>query len=405
MRTGAEEAANQTANLEEELGFLRTFLLIFAYVALVVGAFIIFNTISITVAQRTREFGLLRTLGASRGQIMRAVVEEGLLLGVVGAVIGLCGGIALAPALDGLFKAFGADLPDNGTVLEARTVIVSLGVGIAVTVLAGFFPALRATRVPPIAAMREGVQIPPRPLPTRRALMLRFALYLVVVVGLRIVVGGGIALLVFVVLAVRAWRLWARLRRPGERPPRHHRVVPALAGAIGWLVSWRGITARLARENSIRQPGRTLVTALALTVGLGLVAFISVLAAGTNATIDRAVNRSFAGNLIVQNTQGQGGVPATVAPALRTIHGVGAVTAIAFTKARVRDLAQPGAPVIDEESRVTAIEPESFGRMYKIEWEHGSAATLATLGQSGHDRHARSSRAPTTCAWGSACRC
>jgi putative ABC transport system permease protein len=383
VRTGAEEAANQTANLEEELGFLRTFLLIFAYVALVVGAFIIFNTISITVAQRTREFGLLRTLGASRGQIMRAVVEEGLLLGVVGAVIGLFGGIALAPALDGLFKAFGADLPDNGTVLEARTVIVSLGVGILVTVLAGFFPALRATRVPPIAAMREGVQIPPRPLPTRRTLMLRFALYLVVVVGLRIVIGGGIALLVFVVLAVRAWRLWARLQHPGERPPRHYRVVPALAGAIGWLVSWRGITARLARENSIRQPGRTLVTALALTVGLGLVAFISVLAAGTNATIDRAVNRSFAGNLIVQNTQGQGGIPAAVAPALRTIHGVGTVTAIAFTKGRVRDLAQPGAPVIDEESRVTAIEPESFGRMYKIEWEHGSAATLATLGQGG----------------------
>ncbi len=383
VRTGAEEAANQTSNLEEELGFLRTFLLIFAYVALVVGAFIIFNTFSITVAQRTREFGLLRTLGASRRQIMRAVIEEGLLLGIVGAVIGLFGGILLAPALDGLFKAFGADLPDNGTVLEARTVIVSLGVGIAVTVLAGLFPAMRATRVPPIAAMREGVQIPPRPLPTRRALMLRFALYLVVVVGVRIVIGGGVALLVLVVLAVRASRLWARLRRPGERPPRHYRVVPALAGAIGWLVSWRGITARLARENSIRQPGRTLVTALALTIGLGLVAFISVLAAGTNATIDRAVNRSFAGNLIVQNTQGQGGIPATVAPALRTIHGVGAVTAIAFTKAKVRDLAQAGAPVIDEESRVTAIEPESFGKMYKIEWEQGSAATLAALGQGG----------------------
>ena len=168
VRTGAQEAANQTSELEEQLGFLRTFLLVFAYVALVVGAFIIFNTISITVAQRTREFGLLRTLGASRGQIMRAVVEEGLLLGIVGAVIGLFAGIGLAPALDGLFKAFGADLPDNGTVLEARTVIVSLGVGIVVTVLAGFFPALRATRVPPIAAMREGVQIPPRaPLPTR----------------------------------------------------------------------------------------------------------------------------------------------------------------------------------------------------------------------------------------------
>ncbi|MGD1058987.1 MAG: FtsX-like permease family protein [Solirubrobacteraceae bacterium] len=384
VRTGAQEAANQTAELEEKLGFLRTFLLVFAYVALVVGAFIIFNTFSITVAQRVREFGLLRTLGASRGQIMRSVVAEGLLLGMAGSVVGLLAGIGLAPALDGLFKAFGADLPDNGTVLETRTVLVSLGVGVVITVLAGFFPAMRATRVPPMAAMREGVQIPPRPLPTRRALVIRFALYAVVVVALRIVVGGGLALLVLVVLAVRFLRLRARLKHPGERPPRHYRVIPALGRTIGLLVSWRGITGRLARENSIREPGRTLVTALALTVGLGLVAFISVLAAGTKATIDQAVSRSFAGNLIVQNTSaGQGGIPGAIAPALRSIHGVGAVTAISFTKGRVRALDERGTPVIDENSPVTAIEPQSFGKLYKVEWEHGSAATLASLGQKG----------------------
>jgi putative ABC transport system permease protein len=383
VRTGAQEAANQTSELEEKLGFLRTFLLIFAYVALVVGAFIIFNTFSITVAQRTREFGLLRTLGASRAQIMRTVVQEGLMLGLTGAVIGLLLGILLAPALDGLFKAFGADLPDNGTVLEARTVLVSLGVGIVVTVLAGLFPAMRATRVPPIAAMREGVQIPPRPLPTRRALQIRFALYLLVVVALRIVVGGGAAVVLLVVIVLRGIRLRARLKRGGERPPRHYRVIPALGHAIGSLVAWRGITGRLARENSVRQPGRTLVTALALTVGLGLVAFISVLAAGTKTTIDNAVNRSFAGNLIVQNSHNEGGIPAAVAPAVRQVHGVGEVTAIAFTKGRVRNASEPGAPVIDEQSAVTAIEPESFSRMYKIEWEHGSDATLATLGQGG----------------------
>ncbi len=338
VRTGAQEAANQTSELEEKLGFLRTFLLVFAYVALVVGAFIIFNTFSITVAQRTREFGLLRTLGASRGQLMRSVVQEGLLLGIAGSAVGLFAGIGLAPALDGRFKAFGADLPDNGTVLEPRTVIVSLGVGIVITVLAGLFPALRATRVPPMAAMREGVQIPPRPLPTRRTLRIRFALYLVVVVAARIVVGGGAAIVLLAVLAARTLQLRARLKRGGERPPRHYRVIPALGRAIGLLVSWRGITGQLARENSVRQPGRTLVTALALTVGLGLVAFISVLAAGTKATIDQAVNRSFAGNLIVQNTRtGEGAVPAAVAPALRSIQGVGSVTAVAFTKGRVRD--------------------------------------------------------------------
>jgi putative ABC transport system permease protein len=378
VRTGTQEAANQTAELEEELSFLPTFLLIFAYVALVVGAFIIFNTFSITVAQRTREFGLLRTLGASRAQIMRAVVEEGLLMGVVGAVIGLFGGIGLAPALDGLFKAFGADLPDNGTVLEARTVVVSLGVGILVTVAAGFFPALRATRVPPIAAMREGVAIPPRPLPSKRTLVIRFALTLAVVLAISTASKGiGVVLLIGVVL--RGARLRYRLRHHGRQ--RNYRVIPGLAGAIGWLISWRGITAHLARENSVRQPGRTLVTALALTVGLGLVAFISVLAAGTKTTIDQAVSRSFAGSLIVQNSQGGQGLPAAVAPAVRTVHGVGTVTAVAFTKGRVRDLAVAGAPVIEEKSTVTAIEPESFVKMYKTEWEHGSTATLTALGE------------------------
>ncbi len=380
VRTGAQEAANQTSELEEQLGFLRTFLLIFAYVALVVGAFIIFNTISITVAQRTREFGLLRTLGASRGQIMRVVVEEGLLLGVVGAVIGLFAGIGLAPALDGLFRAFGADLPDNGTVLETRTVIVSLGVGIVVTVAAGFLPALRATRVPPIAAMREGVQIPPRPLPSKRALSIRFVLVLAVVVAIS-TLSKGIGVVLFVGVVIRAARLRYRLRHHGQ--PRNYRVVPALAGAVGWLVSWRGITARLARENSVRQPGRTLVTALALTVGLGLVAFISVLAAGTKTTIEHAVTRSFTGDLIVQNTQSEQGLPAAVAPAVGRVPGVGTVTAIAFTKGRVRDLAQPGAPVIAEKSTVTAIEPDSFESTYKIDWEKGSPATLASLGQDG----------------------
>jgi putative ABC transport system permease protein len=384
VRTGAQEAANETAELEEDLGGLRTFLLIFAYVALVVGAFIIFNTFSITVAQRTREFGLLRTLGASRGQIMRSVVEEGVLLGVGGAVLGLFGGIGLAPALDGLFKTLGADLPDNGTVLEARTVIVSLVVGILVTVIAGFFPALRSMRVPPVAAMREGVTIPPRSLPTRRTLILRFAIGLIAVLALGGLLGHGVGLVLVVIWVARAARLGARLRREGERPPRRYRVVPALAGAIGLLVSWRGITGRLARENSVRQPGRTLVTALALTVGLGLVAFISVFAASTKATIDNAVHRSFAGNLIIDNTQSGGGtIPGVVAPAIRQIHGVGQVTAVSFTKGTVRDLSKSGTPVIEEDGRMTAIEPESFGKMYKVKWEHGSAATLASLEQRG----------------------
>jgi putative ABC transport system permease protein len=385
VRTGSEEAANQTSNLESDLGFLRTFLLVFAYVALFVGAFIIFNTFSITVAQRTREFGLLRTLGASRGQIMRSVVAEGLLLGLLGSAIGLGLGLALAPALDQLFKAFGADLPDSGTVLESRTIIVSLAAGTIVTVLAGLFPAMRATRVPPLAAMREGVPIGQPAVPAIWKLVVAFVLSWLIAIFIDAVIGSPIlALLLLIAWVIYAVRLIARAVRKG-RPPRY-RLIPALGQAIGLLVSWRGITGRLARENAVRQPGRTLVTALALTVGLALVAFISILAAGTKATIDQAVARSFAGDLIIENSQGsnsEGGIPAAVAPAIRNVQGVKSVTAIAFTLGRVRDLSKPGSPQIEDKATVTALEPASFVRVYRVEWKQGSNASLLALGNSG----------------------
>jgi len=373
VRTGTEQASKETSDLESNLGFLRTFLLVFAYVALVVGAFIIFNTFSITVAQRTREFGLLRTLGGSRGQVMRSVVYEGLLLGVVGAVLGLLGGLALAPGLNQLFKSFGADLPNNGTVLETRTIVVSLAVGISVTVLAGLAPAVRATRVPPLAAMREGVQLPPRVL-TRRGAVIRA----VVVAGLvsydatkgAAFLGAALVGLVIYVLLLRA-----RLRRGGL--PRRARVVPAIARAIGLLVRWRGITGRLAEENSMRQPGRTMVTAASLTVGLALVTLVAVLADGTKATIDRAVSRSFAGDLIVENSSvnSEATIPAVLAPALRRVPGVATVTPIAFTAGRLRGSTS--------NATITAIEPETFGQVYRVEWAKGSNATLLALDDGG----------------------
>jgi putative ABC transport system permease protein len=377
VRTGEQQAAKQTSNLESNLSFLRTFLLIFAYVSLFVGAFIIFNTFSITVAQRTREFGLLRTLGASRRQILRAVIFEGVLLGACGAILGLLGGIALAPGLDQLFKAFGADLPDNGTVLEARTIIVSLLVGMAITLLAGLMPALRATRVPPIAALREGVEIPPRTPITRGRYAVPILLALVVLrLGVSIAQGDGIGTIgILVALGLVFTYLRLRQRKRGRR----YRVVPALARTLGLLVTWRGITGRLARENAMRQPGRTMVTAAALTIGLALVTFVAVLAASFKTSIDHAVDRTFAGNLIVDNSQGGGrseqGIPALVAPALRRVPGVASVTPIAFTVAR-----QHGH---SENSSVTALEPASFERAYKIEWQQGSPATLLSLGNTG----------------------
>jgi putative ABC transport system permease protein len=375
VRTGEQQAAKNTSDLESNLSFLRTFLLVFAYVALVVGAFIIFNTFSITVAQRTREFGLLRTLGASRRQIMQAVVGEGLLLGVVGAVLGLFAGIGLAPALDQLFKLFGADLPDSGTVLETRTIVVSLLVGIVVTVLAGLPPALRATRVSPLAAMREGVEIEPRALSGVGVLVRGLALFAFIVIIAALTGSGAVFVIGFIVLAVYVTLLLVRMMR-GTRS-RTYRVVPALARAIGLLVTWRGITGRLARENSIRQPGRTMVTAAALTVGLALVAFVAVLADGFKATIDQSVSRSFAGNLIVENSQAgnEQPIPAAVASAVAKVPGVATVTPVAFTLGRVRG--------IKDNAKITAIEPATFERVYRVKWDKGSPSTLLGLGTTG----------------------
>ena len=124
------------------------------------GAFIIFNTFSITVAQRAREFGLLRTLGSTRGQILRSVILEALIIGVVSSVIGLLLGLLLAQGLNAIFKSFGVDLPNAGLIVQTRTVVVALLVGTIVTLLAGSVPAIRATQVPPIAALREGAQLP-----------------------------------------------------------------------------------------------------------------------------------------------------------------------------------------------------------------------------------------------------
>ena len=144
VRTGSAQAAQEESDVVSNLSFLRTFLLVFVYVALFVGAFIILNTFSITVAQRTRELGLMRAMGASRRQVLGSMVGESLLLGLVGSVVGLGLGLLVAPGLDKLFVSFGANVPDSGTVLQTRTVVVSLLAGVLTSLGAGLAPALRA---------------------------------------------------------------------------------------------------------------------------------------------------------------------------------------------------------------------------------------------------------------------
>ncbi|MBA2767033.1 MAG: ABC transporter permease, partial [Solirubrobacterales bacterium] len=155
VRTGEEAEAASARDFGEILGYLTIGLLVFGAIALLVGAFVIFNTFTITIAQRTRELGMLRTIGASRRQVLRAVLLEALLIGAAGAVLGLLAGLVLAPGLRALMAAIGLELPATALVVAPSTVVVALILGTVVTLLACLVPALRATRVPPLAALRE----------------------------------------------------------------------------------------------------------------------------------------------------------------------------------------------------------------------------------------------------------
>ena len=163
MRTGDEQAAEDGKGVGEFVTFIRYFLLGFGGIALFVGAFVIFNTLSITVAQRTKELATLRTLGASRRQVLRSVVLEGLVLGVVASAVGLGLGVLLAKGLTALFRAVDLEMPQAAMVFQARTAVVAMLTGTLVTLVASVWPAVRATRIAPISAVREGGMVVKRP--------------------------------------------------------------------------------------------------------------------------------------------------------------------------------------------------------------------------------------------------
>ena len=187
VQSASAEADEAQDEIGEFTSIIRIFLLTFAGVALFVGAFVIFNTFSITVAQRTREFATLRTIGASRRQVLTAVILESLVIGIVASLIGLGLGLLLAEGIQALFRLFDFELPSAERVFALRTVIVSIAVGVLVTLAAGLFPAIRATRVPPIAAVREGAVLP-------RSRIARFAPWIagVVAAGALVLLARGL---------------------------------------------------------------------------------------------------------------------------------------------------------------------------------------------------------------------
>jgi putative ABC transport system permease protein len=276
------------------LGLFRTFLLVFAGIALFVAMFSIANTFSIIVAQRTRESALLRALGASRRQVLWSVVLEALAVGVVASLAGLGGGIGIATGLKALFKGVGFPVPTSGLVLSAVSALLAVGVGVGVTLLAGVLPALRASRVAPLEALRDVAAEPPS---ASRARVIAGGVLALAGVAAALggvlaggdattpVAGGGAILTVIGVVV-----LGPAVARPASR----------LIGAP--LRRLRGITGALARQNAMRNPRRTSGAAMALLIGVAVVTLFTVFTASIQASIRQTVASSFGGDLAIRSS-------------------------------------------------------------------------------------------------------
>jgi len=282
----------QSTAIKEALGFFNTALLVFAGIALFVGAFIIFNTFSITVAQRTHEFALLRALGGSGRQVMGSVLVEALVVGVVASAVGLGAGILIALGLQALLSAFGIELPSTDFQLLPRTIIVSMSVGIIVTVISSVLPARRAARTSPMAALRASA--PQAYRPSRRRIITGV---LVTAAGVSIllfglfgnpgqpagVVGAGAAIIFFGVTA----------------------LTPVFAGPLARVLGRPAariyqVPGKLARQNAARNPKRTSSTASALMIGLALVGFVGIFGASVKASINKVFDETMKADFAIQ---------------------------------------------------------------------------------------------------------
>jgi len=360
---GAEAvtAATVTSEAQDQistgLGFLRTAFLVFAFVALFVGAFIIFNTFAIIVAQRTRELALFRALGASGRQVMTSVMVEALVIGLVSSALGVLLGIGIAILLKGALNAVGFEIPASGTVILARTFIVSIVVGMIVTVIAALVPARRAARVAPIEALREAQDRPGRSLRFRivsgavvlvlGVVPLLYGLFGTPSNGLQLV-GLGVAL-TFVGVAM----LTPLIARP-------------VAAGIGLPISHTGVPGKLGRENSMRNPRRTAATASALMIGLGLVVFVAVFGASAKASTTAILDRTLKADFILTSPTFTG-FSTSAAEDMRGVPGVQTVSQVRQAEAKI-----DGGTAF-----ITGLEPGTFPVVSEAGVVQGALADLA----------------------------
>ncbi len=326
-------------------GFISTFLLVFAGIALVVGSFLIVNTFTILVAQRSRELALLRALGASRGQVRRSVLFEAFVIGLVGSTAGLALGLGIARLIMGLFGSMGLDIADTPLTLAPRTVLVTYAVGLVVTLVASYLPSRRAARVPPVAAMTGDVLTGRADLGKRAvvgglltavgAAALLVGLFAESIDNRAAVVGGGALATVLGVAAISPFLgrpvIWAM-----------GRVFRGVYGQVG----------ALAELNAVRNPRRTAATASALMIALTVVTALATLGQSAKTSVDQAIRANLRADYIVQSV-GYGNISPSVAASLAKVPGVAAVHAVQFVYATVQG----------RSAALTAMEPADFDKV------------------------------------------
>src|SRR3954454_6340736 len=368
VKTAAAQTQEAVDTVNEGVGIFQKILLAFGFIALFVGAFVIANTLSITIAQRTREFATLRTIGGSRRQVLRSVMLEALVVGVLASLIGLFFGLAIAKGLSALFSTLGVEFPSGGTVFATRTIVVSLVVGVVVTLLASLRPAIKATRVPPIAAVREGASLPASRLSRWGPVVSIVTLALGILLLVYGIFGGGLTtatrlsalgvgtLILFIGVAMNA-----------------KRTVRPLAAVLGWRGTQIGGTAgTLARENAMRNPSRTASTASALMIGLALITFVAILGAGLRTSFGDAVDKLFVADYALTAQNGFDPFTKEADDAVAGTPGVTAVSGIRGGDARI----------FGHNVQITAVPPNT-AQTIRIDWLQGGTSVPARLGTDG----------------------
>jgi putative ABC transport system permease protein len=321
--TGAQAATEARNATTTSLGFVNVFLLTFALVALVVGSFVIYNTFSITVAQRTKETALLRAIGAKRGQVMRSIRLEAFFTGVIASAVGVALGIATAQGLRLILQAFGLELPSGSAVVHSRTIVVSMVTGVVVTVVAAWLPARKAAKVAPIEALRDNAQ------DTTAHSKVRILLGIVTVALGAVFMGRGLSGAGAGIVGLGALAVFVGVAMLGPAIARQFTAV------VGMPLRIRGMAGTLARDNAMRNPRRTAATASGLMIGVALVAFITVFAASAKASVASSVDNTITSNWIVTTQYGMGGLSPSVAKQIDALPETASVTALRFFDAKV----------------------------------------------------------------------